>query len=148
MSKLLWLIAALQGAVWSCAEVPAEKPSASSSSGAVHSALETCVASFSRQRDCTDAFIPALVDLRVRTDVPAGIAETARTGGRDALIAEAHDEWKKDSSDEAINDTCSRMAGRVDEAMLRSMSACLSHASCAEFVPCEIVVLEHRLARR
>jgi hypothetical protein len=45
----------------------------------------TCVAVLQRMRACSEPFIPALVDLRVRYDRPAGIAAAA--------AAEGHDTW-------------------------------------------------------
>jgi hypothetical protein len=104
----------------------------------------TCVAVFERQRECTSAFIPALVDLRVRLDVPSGIAETDRTGGRDALVAQAMEEWSHDSTDEAIARTCEKMP--ADEAMRAKAQECLKKDGCAPFVDCVIPLLQSHLA--
>src|SRR5690349_12778655 len=61
-----------------------------------------CVSFFQRQRECTAEFIPTLVAKRVELDKPAGIAAEDAANGRDALVAQANEEWKTDSTDEAI----------------------------------------------
>jgi hypothetical protein len=119
------------------------------SSGATLAPAEAeavCVASFKRQRECGDTFLPALVDLRVRLDKPAGIAEADRTEGRAALLATAQEEWRNDSTDEAIASTCSNMVTRGrGAAMAGPMKSCLAASACAEFVPCQIDLMEAKL---
>jgi hypothetical protein len=109
-------------------------------------AKSTCVASWVRQRECTDQFIPALVDLRVRLDRPAGIATEAQQHGRDALIAQARGEWAQDSTDEAISVVCDRMVAALPsapvEAALADGAKCLEATTCDAFVSCEIAVME------
>lgn len=120
-------------------------------SPAAASSLEgMCVRVFERQRECTDEFIPALVDARIRADVPAGIAARAEAGERDALIAEARGEWANDSKDEAIQATCSRIAGSLSPEQAQqaqeSMSTCLATSACGEFVACIVPNIEKRLS--
>ena len=105
-----------------------------------------CVAVFELQRECTDAFIPALVDLRVRLDVPPGIAETDRKDGRDALVAVAMEEWSHDSTDEAIARTCERMP--ANEEMKAKAKECLAKAGCGPFVECILPLIERHLTAR
>jgi len=99
-----------------------------------------CQAVFRRMRTCTDAWIPALVALRVRADVPAGIAETDRAIGRDALVARAREEWSHDSTDEAIGATCRRLGAALDPAdadrVREASRACLAEATCDGFTAC------------
>jgi hypothetical protein len=99
-----------------------------------------CQAVFHRMRTCTDVWIPALVALRVDADVPAGIAETDRTMGRDALVARAREEWSHDSTDEAIGATCRHLTAALapdDAARVRQSSqACLAEATCEGFTAC------------
>ena len=104
----------------------------------------TCVAVFERQRECTDAFIPALVDLRVRLDVPPGIAETDRKDGRDALVAIALEEWSHDSTDEAIAQTCEKMPANED--LKAKAKECLAKAGCGAFVECVMPLIQSHLA--
>ena len=105
----------------------------------------TCVAVFQRQRECTDIFIPALVDARVRADVPPGVAQTDAEGGREALVAQALEEWKIDSTDEAIETMCGRMEGKIDDAELAQASDCLAQDSCQAFTDCMIPLVEAHL---
>src|SRR4051794_11596942 len=58
-----------------------------------------CVKFMTRSRECTSDFIPALVDMRARHDMPPGITAKVKEN-RDAVIAEAMKEWEIDSKDE------------------------------------------------
>ena len=125
-------------------EVPAPqvKPSAEKYEG-----FDTCVAVFRRQRECTDTFIPALVDARVRADKPAGIAAKDKEMGRDALVAGALEEWKSDSTDEAIDHTCTNLtndelAGAPE--LVQRAESCLAEKDCAAFSACAVDIVASR----
>jgi hypothetical protein len=107
-----------------------------------------CVQSFQRQRECTDTFLPALVDARVRLDKPAGIAETDKKEGRAALVDMAREEWKNDSTDDAITATCNGMVqrGMANAEVVSAINNCLSTSGCDAFVPCQIKIIEGQLA--
>ncbi len=109
---------------------------------------ETCSEIFVRQRDCTDLFIPALVDARIKADKPAGITARAAAEGRDAIIAEANGEWAEDSKDEAIAATCDKVVDSVPPEQAPKLQeagdACLAEASCDAFVACVLPMLEAR----
>lgn len=111
---------------------------------AARSGPSTCVAVFERQRECTDTFIPALVDLRVRLDVPAGIADVDRKDGRAALVSQAMEEWSHDSTDEAIAATCERMPAGAD--METKAQECLKKDACGPFVECVMPLIQSHLA--
>lgn len=118
------------------------KPSAEKYEG-----YDTCVAAFRRQRECTDAYIPALVDARVRADKPAGIAAKDKEIGRDALVAAALEEWKTDSTDQAIDQTCTNITN--DEAagapeLIQRAQACLAESDCASFSACAVDIVSSR----
>ena len=120
---------------------PAPAQALEKSEGGTHAA---CRALMLRQRECSAEFIPALVDARVERDEPAGVAAQARDIGRDALVAEALEEWQSDSRDEAIEAVCSEIArsiapGRVQE-LESSVRACLAHSTCEAFVACAVPV--------
>jgi hypothetical protein len=108
---------------------------------------DTCVKLFQRQRACTDTFIPALVDLRVSIDKPAGIADEAKkAGGRDALIAKAKEEWKTDSTDESIGKTCEKIAAAPNAgAMLAASEKCVAQPACGAFVDCIIPLMKKQM---
>jgi hypothetical protein len=123
---------------------PVVQPSAEPGSGG--DARATCVATFQRQRECTSDFIPQLVALRVRLDVPGGIADKDREIGRDALVAKAMEEWKSDSTDEAIGATCDQLAGADPDGVAKG-GACLAKSACGEFVDCLLPIIETHLRR-
>jgi hypothetical protein len=108
-----------------------------------------CVEVFVRQRDCTDDFIPALVDARIRLDVPAGIAERASAEGSGAIITEAMAEWANDSQDAAIDGTCDGIVASVPaealKPMLTASKSCLEESECSAFSTCIIPVIEGQL---
>lgn len=103
---------------------------------------QSCVSGMTKARQCTNEYIPALVDLRISLDMPAGIAQAAQTQGREALVSRAMQEWKNDSTDASIADTCQNMAASVpDESAARisqGTSNCVAKANCSEFVSCMI----------
>ena len=104
----------------------------------------TCVAMFEQQRACGDVFVPALVEARVRHDVPPGIAERDRAEGREALLTVAHQEFQIDSTDEAIATTCQRIVeGDPDRAagLAGRAEACLEQTDCANFSGCAIEIV-------
>lgn len=112
-------------------------------------AKEGCIEVFVRQRECTDDFIPALVEARIRLDLPAGIAERASTEGRDPIIAEALAEWANDSQDAAIDGTCEKIIASVPpealEPMIKATRACLEESECSAFAACVVPVIEGQL---
>lgn len=112
------------------------------SSSETHEGYDTCVAAFRRQRECTDVFIPALVDARVRHDNPAGIAAKDKELGRDALVAGAREEWASDSTDEAIDATCTKLTGNGagTPELIQKAEACLAKSSCDEFSACAVEI--------
>jgi hypothetical protein len=129
---------------------PAAAVSAEEAAGSPAAEMETlCVATFNRQRECTEEFIPALVDLRISLDLPAGIAESAVTEGRDALVEVARGEWAEDSKPEAIAATCSSMSSTMPPEQLERLAVsaklCLAEADCAGFVDCIIPVMRQSM---
>jgi hypothetical protein len=128
------------------AEPAAAEPAAATTEA---TPLDTCVAAFARQKECTDTFIPALVDLRIQHDVPAGIAAEASSGGRDAIIAKAMQEWETDSQDANVRTNCQGMIDSVPPEhlgpMLEQSKACIAMADCGEFVQCVLPQIEQHL---
>jgi hypothetical protein len=103
-----------------------------------------CVKLREKQRACTADFIPALVDMRIKIDMPPGIAAAAKSEGRDALVKQAHEEWKKDSTNESINAMCEKMPmpPNATQAHKDAAARCLAMADCTAFVGCFLPVLE------
>ena len=130
---------------------PAGTPTAEPAS-AETDLLAMCGEMFSRQRECADTFLPALVNLRVTHDVPAGIAAHDAEIGREALLQKARDEYAVDSTDTAIADTCEKLAATIPpdqvDAMIPKVNECLATSSCDEFVPCNLEIQEAQLLKQ
>jgi hypothetical protein len=125
---------------------PAQPKQAGPASDADAHAL--CVKMFVRDRQCTDQYIPALVDARARKDMPAGIAAEVKSD-RDGVIAQAKQEWANDSTDAAIDSTCNAIIAHLtdaDRADAPTMAQCLEQADCGAYVACQLPVLEKHLA--
>jgi hypothetical protein len=148
VSKHLLLVLVVVAAACGGAEAPAEKtqPQPVAAASDPHS---VCVQAFHRQRECTDEFIPALVDARVRRNAPPGIVEKDQELGRDKLVEMALEEWKTDSTDAAIEQTCTDMASKMPPDQLQQatdqIGQCLGAEGCTAFVDCLIPVIEPQL---
>jgi hypothetical protein len=103
-----------------------------------------CVQMFTRQRECTDTFIPALVAARVSADKPAGIAAKDAEVGRDALVGMAMEEWAQDSTDEAIAAQCDKIltSHTPTQAEIDQGQACMAADACQPFVDCSIELIK------
>jgi hypothetical protein len=102
-----------------------------------------CVSGFQRQRECTDTFIPALVAARVAADKPPGIAAKDAEIGRDALVATAMEEWKTDSTDEAIDANCTSLLAEhaPSPEQIEAMKGCMAQTECQAFTDCTLQVV-------
>jgi hypothetical protein len=109
----------------------------------------TCFEAMLRARECGDLYIPAWVEVRVRHDVPRGIAAKDREMGRAALVAIAQREWAQDSQDGPLQSSCASMLENVPTEQLTDLSgaarACRAKVDCAEFVPCFVSLMEQTL---
>jgi hypothetical protein len=104
-----------------------------------------CIQAFTRSRECTDDFIPALVDARASADQPPGIADAVKKD-RDGVIAEAKQEWANDSKDEAIAANCEKIAAGKEE-LAAEAQACLAKTDCKEFVACAMPVFAKQFGK-
>lgn len=112
-------------------------------------AQAACVQLFTRNRECTDDYIPALVDLRARLDMPAGVADKVKQD-RAAVIAHAKEEWANDSTDQAIAATCQQVTANLseaDKADADGLQACMAEASCAAHTACVMPFFEKRFTK-
>lgn len=155
MRTALLLLLAAPLALAACGGAEASSPAPSTKAAATSpdpAVVSACEAFMARARDCTDSYIPALVDLRTELDVPAGIAESVRTEGRDAIIAQAMTEWADDSQPAALTATCQRVASSIPadqlEAMRAGGEACLAKTTCEEYSVCAIELQRPHMARR
>jgi hypothetical protein len=109
-----------------------DSPQAAAEKAQLADARSACVQLFERQRACTDAFIPALVDLRRELDAPTGIAQQPRAD----VVAAALEEWKADSTDDALAGQCDRLAPKLAAAAVAEARGCVAMGPCGEFVRC------------
>lgn len=105
-----------------------------------------CMTVQQRNRTCTDDFIPALVDMRARKDLPPGIKD-AVAQDRAGVIAHAKEEWATDSTDEAFARQCQDLGTRVTTENVEAGKACMAKDTCAEYVPCILAVMDATMHR-
>jgi hypothetical protein len=109
-----------------------------------------CVSLFTQARTCSAEYIPALVGLRVELDHPAGIADTDREIGRDALVAQAFEEWKTDSTDAMIEQTCDRTAPNLSpedhDRLVAVAEQCIATTDCTAAIECQMAIWREMLA--
>jgi hypothetical protein len=108
-----------------------------------------CVTVFTKNRTCTDTYIPALVDMRAKHDVPAGIADEVKAN-RDGVIAQAKQEWASESTDDGIAATCQKVVASLDDAMragAEAANACVAKPDCADYTACIAPVFEKRFTK-
>ena len=139
-------------AIAACASSEAAPPrteSARPSSSFVSEAQQLCVETMTKNRTCTDEYIPSLVDTRAKMDKPPGIAEKVKAD-RDGVIAQAKAEWAEDSKDENIARNCQAMTEHMTEdakPMMDQLRACLAKDACGDYVPCVQPVFEQLMSR-
>jgi hypothetical protein len=109
-------------------------------------APDACIQVMTKNRTCTEEFIPALVDSRAKLDTPAGIKDQVAKD-RDGVIAKAKVEWAEDSKDENIAKMCAHMPADLSAANLDAAKACLAKDACGEYVACITPVFEKHLAK-
>lgn len=110
---------------------------------------QACIAMMTRERECQEQFIPALVGLRVRLDQPPGTAARDGSEGRDALVAQARTEYTRDATDEAFQRNCAQLASMPAErvsAWTATMQSCLAASECGAFVECDMRFTEARFS--
>lgn len=103
--------------------------------------MAMCLDLIKRERECTDQYIPMLVDLRVELDKPKGFAEQVATPeARTAAIAAAKQEWQADSSPDKARRGCAFIAASIPPAQAAKVKQdaeqCMARESCDEFVSC------------
>lgn len=147
MNHLHRLLSVSLLALAACAGAEADPKTAASpaSTAPAPTAVEQCEAFFAKAATCSQEYIPALVDLRIELDKPAGIAEYARTDGRDAVIAHAREEWAQDSQPAAIHANCEQVTQKVPADQLETLAAaaqqCMAMADCGAYSQCAVQVM-------
>jgi hypothetical protein len=153
--SVLVSVVALAGSACSASEAAAPAPASPATPATAQAqpastdAKAVCVEVFTRNRTCTAQYIPALVDLRAKHDVPAGIAAEV-AANRAAVIAQANEEWATDSTDAAIDATCTKIAAGLtaaDQADFGGIGACLAQTDCGAYTACVMPYFEKRFAK-
>ena len=126
---------------------PQGPPPAGGGAGATAAdAVAACKAMFARQYECRETFIPALVDMRIKHDVPKGIAaHAAKPGGRDELVGMAQKEYDTDGVDPKRSETCKKIATGLPPEAVAAARACAAKTDCASLVACVIPLQEGRI---
>lgn len=137
-------LAAMAAACGTASEAAPPAPQSKPSSTASADANEVCLQTMAKSYQCTDQYIPALVDLRAKKNHPEGIADKVKAD-RDGVIARAKEEWKADSSDDAIRANCQRMAAAVDPSDVQTAQRCVAQPECGAFVSCIMPVMDKHL---
>jgi hypothetical protein len=107
-----------------------------------------CVETMTRNRTCSDEYIPALVDSRARINQPPGIADEVKKD-RNAVIEAARKEWAEDSTDANLARHCQQMTEHMDDSMHATADgakACLAEQSCTAYVACVTPIFEKLMA--
>ncbi|HSD86589.1 MAG TPA: hypothetical protein VLB44_03710 [Kofleriaceae bacterium] len=153
MIRSFLLVLALAPLAACASDTAQAKPAPASSTNATRASTDDpkalCVQTFTRARECTSDYIPALVDTRAKHDMPPGIAEQVKKD-RDAVIKEAMDEWTNDSKDEAIAATCDKMSADVgkDPEMVATAKDCLAKPDCGAFSTCSMQLFEKHMSKK
>jgi hypothetical protein len=137
------LIAACGGPDRPAETAPAGQADAAPAGQADADPVVVCRTTVERQRACTDDYLPALVDLRVELDRPAGTADRVKAEGRDKIVTEARADWVKDTTDEKIAEQCSMVTKLPAERLKKEMpmtQACLARPDCKAFTECIIPI--------
>jgi len=148
ISLLLPLAIAACGTTEAAPAQPVSPPKAQRASSDAEM-QQLCVEVFTRNRTCTDTYIPALVDARAKYDKPPGIADKVKAD-RDGIIAQAKQEWASDSTDEAIQNICTRLVGSLsddDRADAGKARDCLAQSDCGAYSTCIMPQFEKRFAK-
>jgi len=139
-------------AIAACASseaAPAQSTTTAQAASSTGDAQQLCVETFTRNRTCTDDYIPSLVDTRAKLDKPPGIAEAVKND-RNGVIAQAKAEWAEDSKDENIARTCQMLTEKLTDAQTPAMNqarACLAKQTCGDYVACIQPVFEGLMAQ-
>lgn len=101
-----------------------------------------CKRYYVRQATCVDAYLSALLDLRVELDMPHGIGDEVKAEGHDAAVAEARRDWDRDMEPAKIDAICNAMATRTPAAqvdrLLQQGDECEATADCKAFATCAV----------
>ncbi|HUS64383.1 MAG TPA: hypothetical protein VMZ28_07555 [Kofleriaceae bacterium] len=123
---------------------PAPAPAAS----AVSEGISACQSLFARELACADTFLPVLIGLRIKHDLPQGIAERGKdAAGRAELLALAQAEFKVDAVDPARTQTCEKMGPALPADAVAMVRGCLQQTSCEALVDCVAPLHEQMLVR-
>lgn len=108
---------------------------------------KTCAAVMHRTRACADVYLPELLALRVRLDLPAGIAARFESEGEAAMLELAHAQFARDWSDERIAQNCDELSRKPpleQERIIAPERECLQTTECSAFSTCDLAHKEKR----
>ena len=126
---------------------PARDPPDTRQSTTDEASRATCGAVMRRTRACEDVWLPGLFALRVRLDLPQGIAAKLKAVGQEAMLAQARQEFAADWSEAAIEKNCSDLLTKPaadQQRILAEASECLAKPDCQSFASCDLAQKERR----
>jgi hypothetical protein len=145
MSRVSYLVALIV-AVAACGGSSKEpaKPASPPAARTADDVVPMCKRHWAHKVTCTDDYLPALLDLRVELNKPAGIGDEVKTQGRDAMLATARTEFARDSEPAKVEELCGMMATkmppeRVDQ-VLDQADKCEAAADCKAFATCAVAI--------
>jgi hypothetical protein len=151
----MWLY--LAGTLASCAgradavHAPASEVSVVAADPPVHASegtpTQACFAVMHRTRECKEVYVPGLLGLRVRLDLPTGIAERFSSEGESAMLELAHSQFSRDWSDDAITRNCTALSQKAQAEQERIVAPdrhCLETTDCNAFTTCDLAHKEKR----
>jgi hypothetical protein len=100
-----------------------------------------------KTRECKEVYVPGLLGLRVRLDLPAGIAERFSSEGESEMLELAHSQFSRDWSDDAIARNCTALSQKAQaeqEHIVAPDRHCLEMTDCNAFTACDLAHKEKR----
>ena len=112
---------------------------------AAHTAADLgplCRAHYAHEQTCADAYLGALIDLRLELDQPPGIADEEKTKGKPAMIELARTEFTRDTAPEKVDAICNAMAAKTPpdqvEPLFTEGTHCAAMTDCKQFAACAV----------
>jgi hypothetical protein len=120
------------------------KPSPQPAARTAADLVPMCKRLFARKATCADDYLPALLDVRVELNMPPGIGDEVKAQGRDAVLAVAHTELKRDTEPAKVEALCETTAQKLPpervDPLLEQVGSCEASADCKAFATCAAAI--------
>ena len=112
---------------------------------AAHTAADLgplCRAHYAHEQTCADAYLSALLDLRVELNQPPGIGDEVKTKGKPAVLELARVEFQRDTAPDKVEAICNAMAAKTPpeqvEPLFKDGTHCAAMTDCKQFASCAV----------